>query len=522
MHDDEYPLSFLVPNGLLFILSHDNGSAQYLNTQTQKWSSMPAMPMLNGSAIQYRPGKILLTGGGNSGGNSVSDSAIIDLNSANPTWQKVAPMYNKRYFHSLVMLPNGNVLATAGIDKVNIGVSSGPLAIEMWDPDTQIWTSLAPMAISRVYHETALLLPDGKIIQGGPGKTSQLYSPPYLFAGARPEIAAAPTETQYGASLTIQTPDSARIGKVTLISLGAATHTTNSNQHYSELPFTNQGNFLTVQSPTNPNIAPPGYYMLFIVDTNGIPSQAKMIKIDDVVITPTPFPSPTSIPTPTMKPTPILIASPTLTPTSVPTIALTPTSTPFITATPKPTIAPPPNDTQLAITLLLHGLGTGGDNAFPGSTGNFTLLHPQRTITVDLYNEQSQLVVHKQGSIQFNTNTGSFLGNVDIGSAINSGSYTIKVGVTQFLTTQVPGIHTLTAGKLNILPTTSLINGDINDDNRVSILDYNLLMNCYSDLTQAKNCTGEQKTMSDLNDDGKVNAIDYNIFIRELSIIRGE
>jgi hypothetical protein len=109
--------------------------------------------------------------------------------------------------------------------------------------------------------------------------SAQFYSPPYLFKGARPAIASAPPSTTYGATMTVSTPDAARIASVAFIRLGSVTHAINMDQRFLPLSFTPGSGSLSVQAPATANLAPPGYYMLFLVDTSGIPSTAAIIRI---------------------------------------------------------------------------------------------------------------------------------------------------------------------------------------------------------------------------------------------------
>ncbi len=127
----------------------------------------------------------------------------------------------------------------------------------------------------RLYHSSAILLPDGRVCSGGgghPGTSypeeyrSEIFSPPYLFKGARPTITSAPTQANYGQSFFVATPDGATITKVALIPQPSVTHAMNSHSGYIPLTFTQTAGGLTVTGPANGNIAPPGYYMLFIVN----------------------------------------------------------------------------------------------------------------------------------------------------------------------------------------------------------------------------------------------------------------
>ncbi len=228
-------------------------------------------------------------------------------------------------------------------------------------------------------------------------------------------------------------------------------------------------------------------------------------------------PTNTPVPTVTMMPTE------TITPTSSvqhPTNTPMPTGNP--TDTPAPTLTPGANDTSVGLDLLLHGLGKGGDNANPNGTGNTSPVHTQRTVVVQAYDSNNNLVATNQGNVIYDTNSGSFKGSVDLGQNMATGAYTVKVKSDQYLRALVPGIQTLTAGQTNQLPQTTLIAGDINGDNQINILDYNILMGCYSDLLPPVSCATGDEVLSDLDDDGHVNQFDYNLFLRELSNSTGQ
>ena len=196
-----------------------------------------------------------------------------------------------RTYHNLVLLPDGNVLVTGGGQTTKaIGLGAAVLPAEMWSPGSQTFTKLASMVIPRLYHSTALLLPDARVLVAGGGRffgvahpsdqlSAEIYSPPYLFKGVRPVISSVPGTIQYATNFSITTPDATQISSAALIGLGAVTHSFDQNQRYVPLTFQQATGGLTVQAPSSGNLAPPGYYMLFIVNANGVPSVASMVNI---------------------------------------------------------------------------------------------------------------------------------------------------------------------------------------------------------------------------------------------------
>jgi hypothetical protein len=196
----------------------------------------------------------------------------------------------RRAFHTLTSLPDGTVLATGGGTTVNReDQSTSVKQAELWNPSTETWTTLSSQTLGRLYHSVAVLLPDARVLVSGGGRfldtpysadleNGEIFSPPYLFKGARPTISSAPSVVTVGSVFTVQTPDAARIAKVSLVRMANVTHTFNMGQRFLPLSFTQGAGSLTVTAPATANLAPPGYYMLFIVDTNGVPSVASIVR----------------------------------------------------------------------------------------------------------------------------------------------------------------------------------------------------------------------------------------------------
>jgi hypothetical protein len=292
VHSQEYPLSYLVPNNKILTIAPETGISYLLDPIAQTWEAVGGPTLLNGTAAQYLPGKILYSGGGTPLGSTAPATAnaqVIDLNSATPTWHTTGAMTSPRYTHTLTVLPDGKVLAVGGSTIMeDEDPTKAVLSSEEWDPATGAWTQLASMQVPRMYHGTAVLVPDGRVLVAGGGHdnagtpgnfNAQFYSPPYLFNGPRPTITAAPASGTYGSTMAVQTPDAASISSVALVSFGADTHTLDMNQHFVPLTFTKGAGSLNVQLPTSPSAAPPGYYMLFVVNGAGVPSVAATVQV---------------------------------------------------------------------------------------------------------------------------------------------------------------------------------------------------------------------------------------------------
>jgi hypothetical protein len=289
-----YPHMFVLPDGRVLAASSNRSAiaSVALNLATQTWSVVDPAVLDGGSSATYAPGKIIKSGLGRDpdlpGAPSVATTYLLDMNQPAPAWRQTSSMAFPRTEHNLTMLPDGTVLVTGGSRNSDVGdTASAVHEAEVWSPTTETWTVLAAMQTPRMYHSTALLLPDGRVLVAGGGRdfpevdqlSAEIYSPPYLFKGPRPAITSAPTGIQYATAFSVATPDGARIASVSLVRSGSVTHAFNQNQRFVPVTFQAASGGLTIQAPANANLAPPGYYMLFIVDTNGIPSVAAMVKL---------------------------------------------------------------------------------------------------------------------------------------------------------------------------------------------------------------------------------------------------
>jgi galactose oxidase len=283
-----YPRAFLAPDGSLFTAGWTVPTRFLSVTGTGSWRKGPTHLYGSardyGSAVMYDNGKILVAGGG----RVTNTAEVVDLNQAKPKWRWTGSMAFARRHLNLTLLPTGEVLATAGVGGTAFNdVSKGVLATEIWNPVSEQWTTLANSAVVRGYHGTALLLPDGRVLEAGGGdgagapnqRNAELYSPPYLSRGARPVITSVSSEVQYGDHFRIETPQAAGITHVSLIRIGSVTHAFDENQRFQRLSFTADGTGLTVTAPGSSNRAPPGHYMVFILNGSDVPSVARIIRI---------------------------------------------------------------------------------------------------------------------------------------------------------------------------------------------------------------------------------------------------
>jgi hypothetical protein len=279
-----YPRMFLAPNGNVFYAG-EAPQSRYLNTTgTGEWSLVAKSSTSRdyGSAVQYGDGKILIVGGRNP---PTATAEVIDLTAPTPAWRLVGSMAYPRRQLNATLLPTGQVLVTGGSSGKGFNDMTSPVfPAELWDPKSENWTTLASQTGYRGYHSVALLLPDATVLAAGGDpnlSTAQIYSPPYLFNGPRPVISSAATAVGYGSTFTVGTSNSASITQVTWLRLGSVTHAFNQDQRFNNLIFTaTSSTQLKVTAPANANLAPPGYYMMFLINSAGVPSVARFIHLN--------------------------------------------------------------------------------------------------------------------------------------------------------------------------------------------------------------------------------------------------
>ncbi|GEM_PF-6255376 len=292
---DLYPRLFLLPSGKIFHAGPEPISALF-DPATNTWQDAATSNFGyrgEGTAVllaleppDYRP-RVLIAGGSPNPWGEPPDPAtntaeIIDLGEPNPTWRYTASMAYGRQHLNAVLLPDGTVLVIGGTASDN-DETAAVYAAELFDPVRETWTVLASMQRPRMYHSSAVLLPDGRVLVAGTDGefTAEIFSPPYLFQGPRPQIASAPTTIVYGDPFSVNTPDATDIDRAVLVRPGAATHSTNLDQRLIvlELQPGPGADELTLTAPPSAAVAPPGYYMLFLLDASGVPSVARFVRL---------------------------------------------------------------------------------------------------------------------------------------------------------------------------------------------------------------------------------------------------
>ena len=290
-----YPWSFVTPEGDVFFT---NGSPKMWRLDPSgdgQLTSLGVRPdnlvRQAGSAVMYDEGKVLISGGANEQRIATDSTLLLDLSSDGVEVSNANPMAYARTEHDLTVLPNGEVLATGG-SAVNNELVDVAYAAEMWNPDTQAWRTLAEAGKARLYHSTSLLLPDATVLTAGggaPGPITQvnaeIYYPPYLFEqdgsgqlAPRPEIRFT-RQPRYNRNFTVRLNRWSNISRVSLVRVGSVTHAWNMEQRFIDLDFVQRGGWLRVTAPERPELAPPGHYMLFVLDQNGVPSEAAMVNL---------------------------------------------------------------------------------------------------------------------------------------------------------------------------------------------------------------------------------------------------
>ncbi len=299
-----YPRLHLLPNGSVFYSAPEPASDLF-DPSNETWTLDVATTIYDasrgyGSSVllpltpvnNFDPRVMILggTGTAESGNPSTDTTEIIDLGAPKLAWESGPNMSEPRIEMNATILPSGKVLAIGGSAN-DEDTDTASLNADLYDPATSTFSSAGTNAYAHLYHSVSLLLPDatvwfagGNPWQGTYESHMEIYQPAYLFnsngtLATRPTITSAPTSIAYAAPFTVQTPNAASISSVVLMRNGAVTHAFNMDQRMVGLSFTVGSGSLTVTAPSGGDIAPPGYYMLFLLNNQGVPSLATMVQV---------------------------------------------------------------------------------------------------------------------------------------------------------------------------------------------------------------------------------------------------
>ena len=316
-----YPRTFTFGDDIIV-----TGPSQFLTAtlDTASWTWNESLPTMSRSRIA---GNAVRQPGGPGGSDAITTiggfdrtigsgpfyagtttSETIDARASAPRWSTDAPLNVGRANANAVLLPDGSMVVVGGGSGFQLGgdpelgAAGGYITyadgrarqIEVYDPDSDRWLLGPAQREDRTYHSTAVLLPDGRVFSAGddhhprePGgefsltDNAEIYSPPYLFQGPRPRIDSAPRSVAWGDTFGIES-QSAGIDRAVLMSPGATTHAFDMHQRHVELKVSDrvEGAGMNVAAPPSDAAAPPGYYMLFLLNEDGVPSTASWLRID--------------------------------------------------------------------------------------------------------------------------------------------------------------------------------------------------------------------------------------------------
>ena len=291
-----YPRNFVGPDGLVFGYASNKPMYRIDPRGSGTLTSLGNYPYANigdsSTAVMFRPGKILQLGGG----SATNGASLIDINGETPQVSALPSMGYRRQWGNATVLADGRVFASGGSPNNNDPSGGVSYTSELYDPASNTWSKGATAQRMRLYHSGALLLPDATVLTlgggalggGNPGPqlnlNAEIYYPPYLFnpdgtPAARPIIDNVGIDFEAGQKIALSSADAASISRITLVKAGSVTHSFDMDQRFLELPFTREGTALQAALPSNPYQTPPGFYLLFAFNAQGVPSEAAMIRI---------------------------------------------------------------------------------------------------------------------------------------------------------------------------------------------------------------------------------------------------
>jgi hypothetical protein len=294
-----YPRQHLLPDGKVFV-SGSNRDSQMYDPATKAFTFVANTIFNNnrdyGTSVllpltpenNFKP-RVMIMGGHHP--DATNTTELIDLSVPAPKWVAGPTMVKARIQMNATILPNGKVLSSGG-SVSDEDPATAVKEAQLYDPETNTFSSASTMEFPRLYHSNTMLLPDATVaaVGGNPVRKVyqpeiEIYSPPYLFKpdgspATRPTIAhVAPEKLHYGEPFDVTTPDAGNIKSVVLIRPGGVTHAIDMEQRLVGLTFAHVGGVLRANAPANGHLAPPGYYFLFILNREGVPSVARFVHL---------------------------------------------------------------------------------------------------------------------------------------------------------------------------------------------------------------------------------------------------
>ncbi len=287
-----YPRSWVAPDGNVFIVTKGTKALWSLDPSgsgsLRQVGTYPGSSTSNATpAVMFDVGRILIT-------TEAGTASVIDINGRTPKITPTDALDSYRGWSDATVLADGQVLVTGGASERQ-KLERAVYSTELWNPETGKWRTGASAKKARLYHSTAILLPDATVLTAGGGPpgpvvnlNAEIYHPPYLYKkdgsgefADRPTIANMGT-VRRGGTFPVDVGGGQQISKVALVRTGSVTHSFDMDQRFMELDFQQSGNRLTVSDPRDANVAPPGQYMLFVIDDQGVPSVGELFRLGAV------------------------------------------------------------------------------------------------------------------------------------------------------------------------------------------------------------------------------------------------
>lgn len=306
-----YPAVFLLNDGKLFYSGSNAGYGPadigrdpgIWDLATNRFKKIPGLSdadeMETSATVRLPPAqdeKFMVIGGGGVGESERSSekSRLVDLKDPDPEFKDGPSLDEGTRYPSAALLPDDSVLVTGGSDDYRGRGGSNILQARLYDAKTDRYKRVADPAVGRNYHSGSVLLPDGRVMIFGsdslyadransrPGVFEQrieIYTPPYLYRDSRPDLTAGPKRMRRGGTGMFTTSQGSTITSAKLMRPSAVTHVTDTDQRSVELRLVRTAEGISVTVPKNRALVPSGWYMLFVTDAKGTPSEGTWVEI---------------------------------------------------------------------------------------------------------------------------------------------------------------------------------------------------------------------------------------------------